>query len=401
MKVRVFVIIVAILIVPPFASRNFETAAKEPLSIFDVYMALTQQDLDDFNVISSRWVEAFIDEYDRQWPDHAEFVGFFAGEPSDPEKMPTFFTLRIPEGWEMNGRVIYEQAAGVNDHTWISRAIANFLSIGQTHIMVNTFDLVKGFLPPNSLEKMSKRMNQAPRHINPFLNSKFGNVTYTYAHGWSRGGQVLNLAAEDKGTPFDGLLAWESGKDWKTVVIESPHILRTWWTPADDPKLERAMTYSRIVSLAQNLGLLIMKCDPAYLVEGGTLENYDLSIRPQDVQNYFNSKKVATTGNVATKEILFWGLDDLASYSKKGIDYFKEVLAQNKQDDVRLYMGKSYTHLTIAQDLVNGMKLLQDWVENGIEPGVLTTVMDGDIQHSRSMELENDPLQYALTINNQ
>ena len=231
MKVKVLVIIMALVIVPLFASRGFETAAKEPLSIFDGFMALTQQDLDDFNVINSRWVEAFIDEFNRQWPDHAEFVGFFAGEPSDPEKAPTFFTLRIPEGWEVNGRVIYEQATGVTDHTWISRAIANFLSIGQAHIMVNTLDFGKALLPPNSLEDLSKRMNQAPRHINPFLKSKFGTVTYTYAHGWSRGGQVLNLAAEEQGTSFDGLFAWESCKDWKTSVIDNPKILTTWKTP--------------------------------------------------------------------------------------------------------------------------------------------------------------------------
>jgi len=135
------------------------------------------------------------------------------------------------------------------------------------------------------------------------------------------------------------------------------------------------------------------------LAEGGVLANYDLSTRPRNVQNYFNSKKVATTGAVATKEILFWGLDDITCYSKLGIDYFNEVLAQNKQNDVRLYMGKSYQHGTIAQDLVPGMQLLQDWVENGIEPGVFTTVLDGDIQHSRAMGLENDPLQYALIIN--
>lgn len=108
---------------------------------------------------------------------------------------------------------------------------------------------------------------------------------------------------------------------------------------------------------------------------------------------------MATTGNVATKEILFWGLDDIRAYSKLGIDYFNEVLAQNKQNDVRLYMGKSYQHQAFDQDLINGMQLLQDWVENGIEPGVLTTVLDGDIQHSRAMGLENDPLQYALVIN--
>lgn len=303
MKVKVLVIIMSLVFIPLFASRSFEddteitygwtkqmdnvggnfgTVAKETLSILDGFMALTQQDLDDFNVISSRWVEAFIDEFNQQWPDHAEFVGFFAGEPSDPEKAPTFFTLRIPEGWEVNGRVIYEQAAGVADHTWISPAIDNFLSIGQAHIMVNTLDLVKGFLPPNSLEDMSKRMNQVPRHINPFLKSKFGTITYTYALGFSRGGMVLNLAAEEQGTPFDGLFAWESGKDWTKFVIDSPIILTTWKTPADNPALERAMTYSAIVQKAQNLGLVIMKADPAYLAEGGGL--WRIMIYQQDLE---------------------------------------------------------------------------------------------------------------------
>ena len=129
------------------------------------------------------------------------------------------------------------------------------------------------------------------------------------------------------------------------------------------------------------------------------MANYDLSTRPRNIQNYFNSKKVATTGNIATKEILFWGLDDKTCYSKLGIDYFNEILAQNKQNDVRLYIGKSYQHQAIDQDLINGMQLLQDWVENGTEPGVLTTVLDGDIEHSRAMGCENDPLQSALIIN--
>jgi len=385
---------------PELPVASFAQAAGTPLSVRESFGALTEQDLNDFNLTSALWVDAFVDGLGQPWPAHAEFVGFFAGDPSDAEHAATYFTLRVPEGWEKNGRLIFEQPPGVRDHTYVPVATDDFLQDGQAHIMVNTFDLSNLFLSPNSAEDLSKRMNQGVHRIRAFLNAKLGEVTFTYATGFSRGGLALTLASERQGTPFDGLFAWESGKDWKAFLTFHPYALRNGRTLADDPALERGLSPADIAFVAQLLGLAVLKVDPEYLAEGGALADYDLSTRPQSIQNYVNSTKLATTGDVATKEILFWGLDDILAPSKLGTDYFQEILSQNKQDDVRLYLGASYPHAQpFGQDVVNGMRLLQDWVENGTEPGALTTVLDGDVQHSRALGFEDDPLGYALHLN--
>lgn len=390
-------------IVPPELSvASFARAAATPPSVRESFNALTEQDLDDFNLTSALWIDAFVDAFGQPWPDHAELVGFFAGEPDDAEHAPTYFTLRIPEGWETNGRLIFEQPPGVRDHTYVPFATDDFLQDGQAHIMVNTFDLSNLFLAPNSGEDFSKRMNQGVHRIKAFLERTFGDVTYTYATGFSRGGLALTLACERDGTPFDGLFAWEGGKDWKAFLTFQPYALRHGKTLADDPALERELSSADLVLVAQLLGLAVLEIDPDYLAEGGALADYDLSTRPERIQNYANSKKLATTGDVATKEILFWGLDDILAPPKLGTDYFQEILSQDKQDDVRLYIGKSYPHAQLfGQDVLNGMRLLQDWVENGTEPGALTTVLDGDVQHSRALGFEDDPVGYALLLSGQ
>ena len=165
------------------ARPSLENVENTPQSIEDSFNALTQQDLDDFNLTSALWVDAFVDGFGQQWPDHAEFVGFFAGNPGE-EHAATFFTLRVPEGWQDNGRVIFEQPAGFGDHTQIPFHIDDFLRDGQTHLMVNTLDLGNFFLPPNSAEDFSKRMNQGVHRIKAFLKSRFGDVTYAYATGF-------------------------------------------------------------------------------------------------------------------------------------------------------------------------------------------------------------------------
>lgn len=377
-------------------------ATAEAASIRDSFDALTQQDLDDFHFSTARWVEAFIDPFHQQWPAHAQLEGYFAGDPADPEHAPTFFTLRIPEGWETNGRVIFEQPAGLGDHTQVLVSTDDYLRDGQSHVVVNTFDLRKLLLSPNSLEDFSRRMNQAVHRLKAFLQARFGEVTYTYATGYSRGGLVLLLACEREGTPFDGLFAWEGAGDWQQLGILIPHALRTGKTLADHPALERPLGAFSLLFLTQNFELILREVDPEYLASGGALANYEITSRPPNVQRYWSSRKLSTTGQIATKAILFWGLNDELTASKLGIDYFLQVLARSRQADVRLYLGKSYPHTQLpglGQDQLNGMKLLQSWVEAGIEPGALRTVLDGDIGSSRAMGYEDDPLGYALAIN--
>jgi len=387
-------------VTPELPVVSFAQTAEVPRSVWESFGALTEQDLDDFNVTSALWVDAFTDDFGQAWPDHAQLVGFFAGDPSDLEHAPTYFTLRVPEGWETNGRLIVEQPPGVRDHTHVPFATDDFLQGGQAHVMVNTFDLSNLFLSPNSAEDLSKRMNQGVHRIRALLNTTFGNVTFTYATGYSRGALALTLACERVGTPFDGLFAWESGKDWKAFLTAQPYALKNGKTLADDPALERELSSAELALVAQLLALAVLEVDPDYMAEGGSLADYDLSTRPQSIQNYVGSKKLATTGDVATKEILFWGLDDVVAPSSLGSDYFRQILSQNKQDHARLYMGTSYPHAQLfGQDVLNGMRLLQEWVENGTEPGALTTVLDGDVQHSRALGLEDDPLRYALLLN--
>lgn len=353
-------------------------------------------ELEDHRITSAVWVpESVFGSI--TIPAHASLEGYFAGEPDEPHAA-TYFTLRIPEGWESDNRFWVEQPAGWGNHLSFGEWIVA-LSRGCAVMMVNTLDINLFALACNSIKTYPKRVAQAVRLYKSFIENNFAAVNRVYGVGMSRGAVVMNMVAHLGGTPFDAILSVSSyGEGPLNSLTYLAYGLKNGVTKAPDPSLELPTNSPAWILWAyQTMYGFLLITDDTYQ---GEYANWVLEERPQEVQQLLTRKNMWADGNLKTKIIFLSGLIDSFSPCGQTASMIAKCNSKNRQDNYRLYCSRYYSHgFFFNPDIANAMDLVENWVENSTEPGALVTYQDsGGLQHSKAAGYENDPVAYMVEV---
>ncbi|NIM17840.1 MAG: hypothetical protein GTO45_38175 [Candidatus Aminicenantes bacterium] len=384
---------------PPLHTDGFAMPKTEGNGyIKDKFTALiaNAEELENHRITAAVWVPESVFG-NITIPAHASLVGYFAGEPDEPHAA-TYFTLRIPEGWESNNRLWVEQPAGQGNHLSIGSWLVA-LSRGRAIMIANTFDLNLFALACNSAKTYPKRMAQAVRVYKSFIENNFAAVNRVYGVGFSRGATVMNLVAHLEGTPFDAILSESgAGGGQLNILTYLAYGLKNGVTKAPHPSLELPTTSPAWILWAyQTMYAYLLISDPSYQ---GAYANWVLEERPQDVQQLLTRKNLWADGNLKTKIIFLSGLLDPLAPCGETASLVTKCNSKSQQDNYRLYCSRNYGHgFSISPDLANAMEILENWVENQTEPGLLVTYQDsGGLQHSKAAGYENDPVGYMVAV---
>jgi hypothetical protein len=355
-------------------------------------------ELEDHRITSAVWVpESVFGNF--TIPAHANIVGYFAGELDEPHAA-TYFTLRIPEGWESDNRFWVEQPGGWGDHLSFGNSIVA-LSRGRAVMVANTLDINYYALACNSVKTYPKRMAQAVRLYKSFITNNFAAVNRVYGVGMSRGAGVMNLVAHQGGTPFDAILSQSGfGEGALNNLTYPAYGLKNGVTKAPDSSLELPTTSPAwILNSYQTMYGYLLITDPTYQ---GAYADWVLEERPQDVQQLLTRKNLWADGDLKTKIIFLSGLLDITCPCGQTASLVTKCNSQSQQGNYRLYCSRNYGHgFYFSPEIANAMDIVENWVENETEPGSLVTYRDpGGLQHSKAAGYENDPVGYMVAVKN-
>jgi hypothetical protein len=365
--------------------------------IKDKFTALiaNAEELENHRITAAVWVPEYVIG-NITIPAHASLVGYFAGK-LDELHAATYFTLRIPEGWESDNRLWVEQPGGQGNHLSFGDWVVA-LSRGRAAMIANTFDLNLFALACNSAKTYPKRMAQAVRVYKSFIENNFAAVNRVYGVGMSRGAAVMNMVAHQEGTPFDAILSDSSfGGGPLNILTYNAYGLKNGVTKAPDSSLELPTTSPAwILSAYQGMYLYLLITDPTYQ---GAYADWVLEERPQDVQQLLTRKNMWTDGDLKTKIIFLSGLLDPLAPCGQIASLVTKCNSKSQQGNYRLYCSRNYGHVFYSADIFNAMDILENWVENQTEPGLLVTYQDsGGLQHSKAAGYENDPVGYMVAV---
>lgn len=353
-------------------------------------------ELEDHRITSAVWVPESV-YGNMSIPAHASLVGYFAGEPDEPHAA-TYFTLRIPEGWESDNRFWVEQPGGQGTHLSIVAWIVA-LSRGRATMIANTVTMSNFALACNSVKTYPKRMAQAVRLYKSFIKKNFAAVNRVYGVGISRGAAVMELVAHQGGTPFDAIFTESGfGGGILNILTSTAYGLKNGVTKAPHPSLELPTTSPAWILWAnQTMYGYLLITDPTYQ---GAYADWVLEERPQDVQQLLTRKNLWADGDLKTKIIFMSGLLDPFTPCGETASLVTKCNSQNQQGNYRLYCSRNYGHGFLSSPLIaNAMDIVENWVENQTEPGLLVTPQDpGGLQHSKAAEYENDPVGYMVAV---
>jgi hypothetical protein len=392
-----FVLIVSLLVLSISVPMQAAPGAEDNGYIEDKFTALLANavELENHRITSAVWVpESVIGNI--PIPAHARLIGYFAGEPDEPHAA-TYFTLRIPEGWESDNRLWVEQPGGQGTHlsggAWIAA-----LSRGRAAMMANTLDMNLFTLACNSAKTYPKRMAQAVRVYKSFIENNFAPVNRVYGVGISRGAAVMNMVAHLEGTPFEAILSSSSfGGGPLNILTYNAYGLKNGVTKAPHPSLELPTTSPDwILTAYQGMYLYLLITDPTYQ---GAYADWVLEERPQEVQQLLTRKNMWADGDLKTKVMFLSGLLDPIAPCGQTASLVTKCNSKNQQENYRLYCSRNHGHGFYSPDFVNAMDIIENWVENQIEPGLLVTLKDpGGLQHSKAAGYENDPVGYMVAV---
>ena len=170
-----------------------------------------------------------------------------------------------------------------------------------------------------------------------------------------------------------------------------------------------------------NTRRFVYDVDPQYLaeVDNGSvlLRDWNPEKRPLEVRNAV--ARLIPTGQIKTKILKVHGTLDPNIYPSTAIKYVQQILDRGRGDQLRWYFvpGLGHVPATLEEKFTDDqgktislgvqlthLDLLINWVENGIDPGELTSLDPNEpgktiaVKGAHQLGLQNSPLKYFWAV---